>query len=68
MDDETIMQVIRDVQGEFQREIEQGVLQHDLYKSTAALGGKDACDRILRRISFRKNASLRIEPRRKEKA
>jgi hypothetical protein len=46
-----VLRVIADEKEHFVREIEQGILQHDLYKSTAALGGKDACDRILRALS-----------------
>ena len=68
MEPPEVARVVSEVQEEFQREIEQGVLQHDLYKATAALGGKDACERILRRIRLRNDVQLRVEPRRREKA
>jgi len=58
--------VVSDIREQMEREIEQGVLQHDLYKATAALGGKDACDRILRALRFRspRRAELREVRRR----
>lgn len=48
-----VLKFIADTREQFQREIDQGVLKHDLYQSVGALGGRDACDRIKRNIELR---------------
>lgn len=53
MEREDIERIIRDVREQFQRESDQGILKRDLYQSVEALGGRDACDRILRTIDMR---------------
>ena len=57
MDAKTVLLIISDIREQSTREIEQGVLRHDLYQSTAALGGKDACDRIARALAARLRAA-----------
>ena len=58
MEMDAVLRIIADERDHFQLEIEQGVMQHDLYKSTAALGGKDACDRILRALAFHSRSDV----------
>jgi hypothetical protein len=48
-----LIQIIEDERDTFQREEDQGLLQHDLHKAEQALAGKYACERILRRIEPR---------------
>ena len=67
MDPDLVEAFIRDVQKECSLEIEQGVMKHDLYQANAALGGKDACERILRRIQMWRERQ-RPEPLRTRKA
>jgi hypothetical protein len=50
---EEVIDVIRAVQSDFEREEDQGLLQRDLHKAEQALAGKYACDRILRTIDAR---------------
>ena len=57
MEREEFEVIVNDIKEQMVREIEQGVLKHDLYQANAALGGKDACERILRSLAIR-------EPRR----
>lgn len=59
-----LIQILEQERADFQREVEQAVMQHDLYKATAALGGKDACDRVLRLLRFRVTAQHDRERRR----
>jgi hypothetical protein len=57
-----VLSAINDVKLEFQREEDQGLLQHDLHKAEQALAGKYACERILRRLA-RFTEAVFIEPR-----
>jgi len=50
---EGVVDLIREVKSDFEREEDQGLLQHDLHKAEQALAGKYACDRILRKIEAR---------------
>lgn len=50
---ENIINWVNDVNEEFQREEDQGILQGNLNKATAALCGKDACERIKRSLALR---------------
>jgi hypothetical protein len=50
---EHIVSWVNDVQEEFQREEDQGILQGNLNKATAALCGKDACERLKRSLALR---------------
>ena len=45
--------LLLEVKSDFEREEDQGLLQHDLHKAEQALAGKYACDRILRKIEAR---------------
>ena len=47
------VELVREVQSDFEREEDQGLLQHDLHKAEQALAGKYACDRILRKVEAR---------------
>jgi len=53
MDLDEVLGWIDDVLDQFQREEDQGILQGRLDKATAALAGKDACQRIRRDIQMR---------------
>jgi hypothetical protein len=48
MDVEELVRIVQGERDAFQREEDQGLLQHDLHKSEMALAGKYACERILR--------------------
>lgn len=68
-----LRQWIQDVKDQFQRETDQGILKRDLYQSVEAMGGRDACDRIIRQIEARcamyENAVrvLRMDEERRER-
>lgn len=62
-----VIQLVKDVQDDFQREEEQGLLQEDIKKAQHALAGKHACARILRSIETREGIRI-IEPRRMSRA
>lgn len=47
------VELVQEVQSDFAREEDQGLLQHDLHKAEQALAGKYACDRILRKVEAR---------------
>jgi hypothetical protein len=47
------VELVREVQLDFEREEDRGLLQHDLHKAEQALAGKYACDRILRKVEAR---------------
>lgn len=53
MDVDELVRIVEDERDAFQREEDQGLLQHDLHKSEMALAGKYACERILRRLESR---------------
>jgi len=53
MDLDEVLGWIDDVLEQFQREEDQGILQGRLDKASAALAGKDACQRIRRDIQMR---------------
>ncbi len=57
MTTEDVLCVVREVREEFQREEDQGLMQHDLHKAEQALSGKYACERIARRIEARAGLS-----------
>ncbi len=57
MTTEDMLCVVREVKEEFQREEDQGLMQHDLHKAEQALSGKYACERIARRIEARAGLS-----------
>jgi hypothetical protein len=50
---EEFIEMIREVRSDFEREKDQGLLQHDLNKAEMALAGEYACDRLLRRVEAR---------------
>lgn len=50
---EDFLALVADVREEFQREKDQGLLQHDLHKAEQALAGQYACDRIQRAVAAR---------------
>ena len=50
--------LVREVQSDFEREEDQGLLQHNLHKAEQALAGKYACERILRALEARGEISL----------
>jgi uncharacterized protein YeeX (DUF496 family) len=50
---EEIIEMIREVRSDFEREKDQGLLQEDLSKAKQALAGEYACDRLLRRLEVR---------------
>lgn len=58
MDVNELIQIVEDERDAFQREEDQGLLQHDLHKAEQALAGKYACERILRRLEPRVNRPL----------
>jgi len=62
MNAEDFVRLVRDVQSDFEREEDQGLLQRDLHKAEQALAGKYACDRILRAIEARGEV-LSVKPR-----
>lgn len=62
MDLSDFVGIVNDIRDEFQREEDQGLLQHDLHKAEQALAGKYACDRILRRVGVREGLRL-IDPK-----
>ena len=53
MELDEVLSWIDDVLEQFQREEDQGILQGRLDKASAALAGKDACQRIRRDIQMR---------------
>jgi hypothetical protein len=48
-----VLSWVDDVHEQFQREEDQGILQGRLDKASAALAGKDACQRLKRDIQMR---------------
>ncbi|HKM81531.1 MAG TPA: hypothetical protein VJY15_11285 [Candidatus Acidoferrum sp.] len=58
MTTEDFVRLVRDVQSDFEREEDQGLLQRDLHKAEQALAGKYACGRILRAIEAREGIQL----------
>jgi len=48
-----VLRWVADVNEEFQREEDQGVLQGRLDKAAHALAGKDACERLKRAMTMR---------------
>jgi hypothetical protein len=48
-----LLTLLAGIREDFQREEDQGLLQHDLHKAEQALAGKYACDRIERAIALR---------------
>jgi hypothetical protein len=55
---EDFVAMVQDISSDFQREEDQGLLQHDLHKAEQALAGKYACDRILRRVEAKTGIRL----------
>lgn len=53
-----IVELIKEVKSDFEREEDQGLLQHDLHKAEQALAGKYACERILRALEARGEITL----------
>ena len=56
------VELVREVQSDFEREEDQGLLQHDLHKAEQALAGKYACDRILRKVEIRSGVHVVRSP------
>jgi len=56
-----VFECVEDVKIRFTREIDQGLLNRDLYRAIEALAGREACTRIRseleRRFAMQKNAS-----------
>lgn len=54
-----VRKVIEDVKTRFTREIDQGLLNRDLYRAVESMAGREACDRIraeiLRRFEMLRN-------------
>jgi hypothetical protein len=50
---EDAIAVVQEVKSDFERDQDQGLMQHDLHKAEQALAGKYACDRVLRAIEAR---------------
>lgn len=48
----SLISILHDLKGEFQREANQSILKHDASQGMAALGGLDAVQRIERRIKL----------------
>jgi hypothetical protein len=68
MNIEAVLQMIEDVREQFQREEDQGLLQHDIHKAEMALAGKFACERISRGVCARSGVapiSVRMSSRQK---
>jgi len=59
---EQLITLIQDVQEDFEREEDQGLMQEDLGKARHALAGKHACARILRVIEAREGIRI-VNPR-----
>jgi hypothetical protein len=59
--------IVIGVKSDFEREEDQGLLQHDLHKAEQALAGKYACDRVLRAIAARTGIRI-VDPRRTGRA
>jgi hypothetical protein len=53
-----VVDLIEEVKSNFEREEDQGLLQHDLHKAEQALAGKYACERIVRAIEAREGIRL----------
>lgn len=66
---EDVLRFIDDVQDQYQREEEQGILQERLDKARDALVGKHACERLKRdikaRYGVRTNWQIMIEKRKR---
>ncbi len=58
---------IADLNEEYQREQDQGILQGRLDKATAALCGKDACERLKRTLAARYGMAQHLAVMSKEK-
>jgi hypothetical protein len=68
MNTEGVLEMIEDVREQFQREEDQGLLQHDIHKAEMALAGKYACERISRGVCARSGIapiSVRLSGRQK---
>ena len=67
---EDVLRWIDEVKEEFQREEDQGILQGRLDKASAALAGKDACERIRRRMNLcvQMNAEVTVMPAKGKRA
>jgi hypothetical protein len=55
---EEVIELIRSVKEDFEREEDQGLLQRDLHKAEMALAGKYACERVLRAVEARSGIRL----------
>lgn len=55
---EDFVTLVEGIKSDFQREVGQGLLQHDMHKAEQALAGKYACDRILRRVEAKTGIRL----------
>jgi hypothetical protein len=67
VDIDDILAWIDDVHEEFQREEDQGILQCRLDKASAALAGKDACERLRRQVKMRQGFRENVEVIRQRK-
>lgn len=55
---EDLLALVASIREDFQREEDQGLLQHNLQKAEQALAGKYACDRLERAIALRGGVSI----------
>lgn len=67
MTTDDFVRLVKDVQEDFDREEEQGLLREDLKFAQHALAGKHACSRILRAIEAREGIRI-VDPRRSGRA
>jgi hypothetical protein len=59
-----LIRILEDERDNFQRECDRAIRQKDLYNANHAMGGKDACDRVLRLLQARVNAQADRDRRR----
>lgn len=50
---EHVYEILEEIREDFQRRMDQAILQQDLYKANYALAGKETCSEVRRRVEQR---------------
>jgi hypothetical protein len=58
---EEVFRYIDELLEEFQREEDQAIMQRNMDKAIAGLAGKDACERLRRRLQFAADVRRNVE-------
>ena len=50
---EHVYEILEEIREDYQRKMDQAILQQDLYKANYALAGKETCTEVKRRVEMR---------------